>query len=1071
MSQINTRKKPLERDDSIQLPAVDIISASAGSGKTHTMAMRFTQFLLSSKIPNHDLKQILAITFTNLAAKELKERLILTLKNLALKDKKTTDYFTDIISIPRDQIPAKAERVLETMLIRYSDLQVKTIDSFFTQVFRSSAHDYGLYADCDITFQPQNILEHAFEELSKNIYKKDTLRHHIEQLIGILKEQRTSNQKYPWDPFQNIQDKIIRFYKSLQKQKGLLIQESQNHLLTEKKNRLTEIASELLQIINDTGLEVYSNAEKQLKNAMLGDFDKIINNKLYPSLFKDKQKKDKRPLLKEEYIGLHRQFNEHCIKYICLFSQNYYYPYIAVYSELTEYIKRTQRNLDEVALDDLHQYITSTLSGVVQSKADIIASVYERLGETICHYMIDEFQDTAPVHWNNLFPLIENTLAGKGSLFIVGDTKQSMYAFNDADWRILKGLTESIAFPSAQDNYSVSHLQDNYRSGGAIVEFNLHLFQEHIPSLYANSTDKKKISIHQKNKEALKAGGLIDYVQNPLDDKKNKGYVSVQLFETIETYKTELVNTIAELKKRGAPLKEIAVLTRRNEDIIDISETLRIAGIDCVSYSSLDIRKQALTAGVFTLLAFLDSPVDNLAFGRFLLSDLFVKASGKPADAWRDFIFRNRGKNLYTAFREEQEILWNLFFGELYKKTGYLTPYDLVCEIFTTFRLYKNFSDETATLTKFLETVKEFDKNGRGTLKEFLAFSEDDKDDSWNIIVSPDFDAVRLMTIHKAKGLNFGFVIAVFFDENRKGGEKMYFNENDDKVQILRMTSRIPQRIDDYSKFIDCEDHEYAFIKEIYDRQEQTDLVEWYNLRYVALTRPKNELYVYGVNRKDENKTDPTEPDEPVTENVIEKADPLDWLDVTEKILGTKAEIKKDDKPAPRILQPLFPETVSIQENFIFHKIRNNERYRGDNIHFVLSKTETLAADPEKQLRELAGKYALPRDCSLKDADFKAMSGLLLMPEMRTYFEEQPGRVIRNELDYIDTEGTHRIDRLVADPDEVTIIDYKTGETDDPVKYEKQIRSYMDFARAFYPGRSVKGILAYIDQKTIRVIS
>ncbi len=1065
----------IQRDDNIRLPSLDIISASAGSGKTYTMAMRLTQFFLSENIPHKSIKHILAITFTNLAAKELKERLILTLKKLALKDPETMKYFVPIISIPEEHIPAKAEAALKNILSQYSDLQVKTIDSFFSRVFRTSAHDYGLYSDCDITFQPRIILEQAFEELSKKVFSDSQLQKQFDRLTEIIamQDKKDDQKKYAWNPFNTIQKKVIEIYQTIQKQKKHPSQTDQTESLIRIKNELSETAGELLRIIDESGFNINHLFINQLKAALTHNYIKLIDNKLYTDIFNKDQKKVKTPELQSIIIELHKQFNEQCMQFILLYVNNFYYPYVIAYRELSDYIKKIQRNNDEVPLADLHQYIRSHLTGSGRN-TDTLDSIYERLGETLYHYMIDEFQDTAPVHWGNLFPLIENGLANGGSLFIVGDTKQSIYAFNDADWRILKGLIEETEKPRGKtfdsvEQYALRNLDTNYRSGGEIVEFNRYLFQEHIPALYNNPDDGK----HQLALSALTAGGLINYEQKPKKENTGKGYVEVRILKPEDDFNSQLTDTIQELIRRGAPKKEIAVLTRRNEDVMDISNTLKLAGIDCVSFSSLDIRKQSLTNEIISLLAFLDSPVDNLAFCRFLLGDIFGKICPQSIEERRKFIFNNRQKTLYTAFRSTYEDIWKQRFEHVFNKTGYLTPYDLVCEVFSALDIYKHFSGESSTLTKFLETVKAFEQNSRNTLKEFLAFSEEDDADSWNILVSPDLDAIRVMTTHKAKGLDFGYVIAVFNDKKIKTPEGIYFKDDDDHVEILRINSALAERSKNYSEFKKTSNHDYRPLEELYHNKKLTETVEQFNLRYVTLTRPKHELYVFGVytekNNKSEKPAKTTKKTKPEKQEE-KKIGALDWLDIPDKIRGKKENIEPDTKNKTRTTDFVYPDRVVIAESLTRHKIRNDERYRGDILHFILSKIEYVPADLTGRFRDIANTYPLPCDYIPTEDDFTTMAAMIGRPELNQYFESAPGRIVKNEQEFTDAGGTRRVDRLVIDPQEVTIIDYKTGTTDDETKYEEQIRAYQAIIRTFYPGRAVKGILAYIDQNRIREI-
>ncbi len=1074
--QQNHFQSVMDKDCEIKFPCLDIISASAGSGKTYTIAMRLAQFLLSNKINNNNLKQILAITFTNLAAKELKERLIVTLKKLALKDRETMEYFVPIISIPESEIPAKAEAALMDILSQYSDLQVKTIDSFFSRVFRTSAHDYGLYADCEITFRHRGMLEQAFEELSRKVFSDIRLQKQFDRLTEMITTETASKgqSKFLWDPFQKISRNVIGFYQSIQKQKKHLYQTDQTERIFNLKRQIQACAEDFLKLIQETEQAGYNINERFLRKLIKikqTEMDTIFSSQIYNTVLNKTQKKNLDqsypPLLNKKL----NEFNCLCMEYLLADALNYYYPYVTVYQQLNDFIRKIQRDIDEVPLADLHQYIRGHLSETVKT-AETLHSIYERLGETLYHYMIDEFQDTAPVHWGNLLPLIENGLANGGSLFVVGDTKQSIYAFNNADWRILRGLIDEanksngITFNSV-DKYSLRNLDTNYRSGEVIVEFNRYLFHEHIPSLFNNPDNEN----HRLALQALDAGGLRNYKQEPRPENKGRGYVEVRILQPEDDFKKQLTDTVHELIKRGAPKKEIAVITYRNEDVTEISNGLKMADIDCISYSSLDIRKQSLTGEILSLLAFLDSPVDNLAFSRFLLGDIFGRISRQTIDERRHFIFQNRGNALYTEFRKKYYDIWKTYFENVFNKTGYLTPYDLVCEIFTAFHVYKNFPHETATLTKFLETVKAFEQNSRNTLKEFLSSSGEDDDDSWNILVSPDLDAVRVMTTHKVKGLDFGYVIAVFYDNDKKGKGGLYFTEQNDHTEVIHITKPILERTDDFSKFVTTTNHPYRFITDLHYKRILTEIVEQFNLRYVTLTRPKHELYVFGVYTDKKDKSEKPKTGK-TKEKDDQKAGALDWLDIPEKIRGQKEPIPPDKTGKREPLHFVYPDKTQISENFVRHKARNDERYRGDTIHFILSKMEYVSSDISVGLRAIIKEHPLPYAYTPAEEDIAMITAMIDRPELKKYFIPAPGRIVKNEQDFTDAEGTRRIDRLVIDPQEVTIIDYKTGNAsgDDDKKYDEQIRLYRTLISAFYPGRAVRGFIAYIDQNRIREV-
>ena len=159
----------LSKDSALHFPHVAILDASAGSGKTTALTQRLAQFLLSNQIPHNQLRSILAITFTNLAATEMKQRVLQLLKGAARGDKEVLDDLRPLLALKDDELKRRAERVLQDILENYSDFQVMTIDSFLSRVFKASALEFGFPPDFDVVLASDPLIDEAFETFARFI--------------------------------------------------------------------------------------------------------------------------------------------------------------------------------------------------------------------------------------------------------------------------------------------------------------------------------------------------------------------------------------------------------------------------------------------------------------------------------------------------------------------------------------------------------------------------------------------------------------------------------------------------------------------------------------------------------------------------------------------------------------------------------------------------------------------------------------------------------------------------------------------------------------------------------------
>jgi len=1025
----------LERDTDIHFPNFSVLKASAGSGKTRTLTERFVEFLLSERIPHNGLRNILAITFSNNAAKEMKERVLLWLKSIYFDDPETMAELSLLVSMDKQKMIDKAGSLIDYVLHNYSDFQVKTIDSFMVSVFKASAIDFGYNPEFDILMNNDSVMEYSFNLFLRNVREGSEESRLFEEIIFDILRHERGESAYLWDPFSVLLKEIKNIYRKLSSiGKDPLIEDFSAEM-SEVEERIRAVIEAIEDTIVSSGLQRRGNSSyitilPKVREGRTADLiGRGITN---PPVNKPKTGQPSAHVSFNRILKMWAEFGALLSSYTSYYVRSCYIPYLKVYEKFRRTVDTIKKRQGTVFIEDINWKLTEYLD------RNIVPDVYFRLGERIFHFLIDEFQDTSPIQWRNLAPLIENSLSQGGSAFVVGDTKQAIYGFRNADYTIMKAVGSENPFPSAR--YAVQELTVNYRSLQRILEFNEKVF-------------KGTVADRDDYKYAGEQSGLTDYTQKSKAGLKESGYAEVSILEKHDEEPPErrkIQDLVFELRERGYRNKDIAILTQRNEDAVRVTAWLNEKEIPFISFSSLDIRRRKVTGEIVSLLYFLDSPTDNHALATFILGDVFSRtlAQDTPTidrQGMREFIFAYRdGSPLYKCFQKEFGSLWEKYFSGLFKAVGYLPLYDLISEIFSVFRVFEILSDEEATLVKILEVVKDFEGEGYNSLRDFLEFADDGGagDSAWNMSVPKGIDAVQVMTIHKSKGLGFPVVITLLYEERSRGFDYIV-QEDRDGVRLLRITR------DTAGCHVDFEG--------LYALESIKEKVNRLNTLYVGFTRPKEELYVIGVKGKRDSY-------------------PLDILPAEGYLPGDKPGRSSKDSAEAK-------EEFSIchrHKQMEFHvgpddMINLKERKRGEFIHRILSFIEWAGKELEEEISAIVKKVREEKgfDDYADDETKRTVVELLTDKEMAEYFQQRPSRKVRNEQEFSDGDGNlFRMDRVVIDSNSITVIDYKTG-SDKAAgeKYEVQMKNYMKILGEVYPKTTISGIIAYIDRREVKRIN
>jgi len=1023
-----TARRPPSHD--LRLPNYTLVSASAGSGKTTALTLRFLQLLLTDRVPFNDLKNILAITFTHNAASEMKQRILASLKLASMGERKTLDKLKDEIREADDTLVRKAGELVETILDNYSDFQIQTIDSFIARVIQASSLEYGWPLDVELVLDSRALLEKAFALFAAEAERDPSQVEFLRHLIDLVGESRQPDQSFQWLPYEALREKACSLYEQLAMKTGEPLFHTSNISIEELQNQIINLICEIGDVAEASGYKINKRYATIIESARKNDFPFVISKRLTQQVLNQSNDQSF-----EAYVQTIDAIKEKLLtavgEYFFEDSIRRYQPYVRMLGVLGEALGQVTRTEAQIGLS------TATKQLALSLQLEDIPEIYFSLGEQIHHYLIDEFQDTNPIQWKTLRPLVEHSLGGPGSLFLVGDTKQAIYSFRGGDWRIMAGMIRRDEFPSVPTTHRT--LLRNYRSGERILALTKYVFHEIVPK-------------NVEYEEMAHASGLSTFEQVVEEKKKGKGFVSVEYFDPPDREselipeRDRILNIVSDALNRGYALRDICVLTPRNADVVRGSTWLNAAGIRFLSHSSLDIRTRKLTQEIVALLSFLDSPIDDLSFATLLLGDLFRVCSQRDSrniDV-ESFLFNARQASeepLYVQFRRTYPELWNAYFDRLFSVVGYLPLYDLTAEIYKTFRCYDIMPEEEATLTKLLNVIHTCEQSGIQNVKDFLQTAEHDPEsDEWNIAVAHGEDAVTIMTVHKAKGKEFPVVIVLLYDSARPP-DSLWIHEAAVGVQLFRMTK-------------DLAEHDPR-LKLIVEERAVLDGADALNKLYVALTRAKKELYVLSVKAARGKK-------------------PSCWLPESAHQKGTVAK-RKGDKRAEQEVSASSPLshvlTQGIRRYGEEQSIRRAERERGELVHQILEKIHLIDENLEAQVGEIVEKIVREGGTI---ADPKEIQNTIIetikLEALRPFFERREGRAVRIEQEIVAPEGDlYRIDRLVIDDDLLTVIDFKTGrEVSD---HRNQVKRYMELAGNCYPRKGVRGILVYTDLRIVREVT
>ena len=1040
-----------------EYPQVLIVEASAGSGKTYCLAKQYLKLLLNKDSHPQQIKEILAITFTNKASREMKERILEFLKKIALDEFSDPKQEKDILSslpISKQEARIKAAALMDYIIAHYNFFQVKTIDSFINMILLGCAYQIGLSANFKIRDDRENYLtlslDDCIEQANHDKAVEKIFRNFLDQYIYL-------EGKNSWLPKLDIANLISAMlyhaniyggnFKKFELKGKSLYQEKQLLLQLFKK-----VADKAPQGINGTFLKTLSRFVQE--NEEIFDFGDIAGK---ANLMKDELPMNKGEVAPAELNRLWKKIRQECAQLAEKEASSFFNCYIDIFNLVYESFRKYAKKDDVLFLEELNQQAHT----LIQQNGVTVPELYYHIATRLRHFLIDEFQDTSTLQWRNLCLMIDDIIATGGSLFYVGDKKQAIFRFRGGEVTLFDKLKNNFKAYAKPD-----FLNTNYRSVKEIVKFNNAVFsQENLRRFLIEQQEALNKPLKTFDEEDIKEilGVYSSPKQENKDEKKPEaGLVKVEPVaaktpgERDRIIKAKLFILINEITARGRfAQKDITVLCRGNKEIELVSSWLIEKHIPVESEKTLNIKNNKFIKELISLLCFLNSPVDNLSFASFILGEIFLKAAGLKKEEIEDFLFglkeklkNEEGFYIYREFKRKYAEIWGNFIEDFFRAIGFIGLYELTIDIYQRFGVFVNFTQQQGFFMHFLQLIKDSEDEYPG-ITDFLEHLEE-IDDAKLFVNSSGANAIKVLTIHKAKGLGFNVVIIPFLylDINDLGSQAKkrrvsYVVEEEEAetgLSLLRLDQKYALLSD---RILKAWRHEYkkAFIDEL-------------NTIYVALTRAKFELYIFiphGVR---------------MINNIASLLIPQDYFQVG----SPQPQVEEPEEEAPSLLipAPQYQDWITfLKEEFADESAVRNRKsiLRGEILHEILAAVGNLTkADKEEAIKEGFSLAANAFPAAFDFSEFDPIIRRVLEAEnLRQFFFVPDGEVFQ-EKEIVDSFGiTKRIDRLIIKEKEAWIVDYKSKE-ELGLNYREQIQTYKAVIKALYPERTVKGFLIYLEE-------
>jgi ATP-dependent helicase/nuclease subunit A len=854
-----------------------VYKASAGSGKTFRLTVEYLKLLLGNP---EAYRHILAVTFTNKATAEMKERVLGALETLSRLDtgkpaKGLAGEICKELSLTPEQAKNKSILALSFLLHDYGRFRVETIDSFFQSVLRNLARELGLGAGLNTIINNSDVLEEAVDNLIDKADENPELLLWITEFIEEMLDEGKS-----WQIDRQLKDFGNHIFKEYFKEKESQLEAklSDKSFLKNYKKLLKIIEKESLDSLKRlaepffTLLEANGLTENDFSNKASGPcgyFLKLRRGEADASIFQGARVQaalEDPSKWSTKTSPLFQQISRLAEAHINPLLLEAEAKRQALWNSLVT-AKLASRHLNQIGLlSDIaaevrmlnyenHQFLLSNTNALLKTLLDgsDASFVYEKTGVELHHILFDEFQDTSRMQWDTFKPLLQEGLSNGYRSLIVGDEKQSIYRWRNGDWRILGNIRSEIAPSEVEENV----LTNNWRSARNIVEFNNSLFTH----LEKTINGMHQSQFNHPSEELTKA--YADVAQIPTS-KETEGLIQLTFLSTKEndlyrqTVLKRLIEQIEQLQRSGVRPDQIAILIRVKKEVPEIGAFLtdyKSSGLadpnlcyEIVSDEAFQLRSSRAVQVLINALRLLNEPLNPIHQALIKLDyQTDVLSSGQ---AFHDLFRQQRGvpktESNLTAYKKsfvdntpELQLLPEEF-THRFETLQRLPLYELVEELYRIFEV-SAIPDQDSFLHCFMDKLSEYLLHAPADISSFLKHWDTEMSTT-SIPAGSSVQGIRILTIHKSKGLEFHTVLIPFCDWKLLDTKRL-------KVWCTPKAAPYDQ-LDllpiDYKK----EMADSIFSEEYADETLQL-WVDALNLLYVAFTRAKYNLIVWAKGNDD----------------------------------------------------------------------------------------------------------------------------------------------------------------------------------------------------------------------------
>ncbi|MBQ9525725.1 MAG: UvrD-helicase domain-containing protein [Bacteroidaceae bacterium] len=1060
---------------------LSIYKASAGAGKTFTLTVEYILLLLRKG--KKEFEQTLAVTFTNKATAEMKERILETLYGLSHNIPECDGYLKVIQNrlkelhevMGEEMIRQRASEALSAILHDYTHFRVETIDSFFQSVLRNLAHELGLTANLQVELNNDEVVSRSVDRVIENMQNRKDVQGWI---MDYVEEQLQTGERW------NIAGMIKQFARCI-------FEEAFQNRSTEEREKISDSAEmnafkkEMHAIINSCKNQLAERAEafERLVNGKTLNFERISNGRIYLSFLKlvrsentdrasntiYKAADDYEVMLKAvdrnnpQLVAEAQEIQTALAELLHLYERSSFAINTAKLSlrylnplRLLNVIEQ-EANAINAENNQFNLSKTPTLLSKLVEKTDA-PFVFEKIGTQFHNVMIDEFQDTSRLQWNNFKVLLIENQATGGNDLLVGDIKQSIYRWRNGDWAILKNVKQELANLKPQDK----ELCYNFRSKKNVIDFNNAFFPK-----------AAKVLDEIEPQARFRLQDIYSDVEQQTFQTKEEGYASVTLYTKSgnaapEDYEermiTDMITQIRTLMQGGLSTQDFAILVRKKNNAESLLNWFHLLApeIKLVSDEAFllesSVAVQMLVAALFVLN---NTKHLNPIPERYLMMHYYSDVLQEPLPM------------LEIATAQPDDLLPEAF--TQHKQELAQLPLYLLCErLYQIFQLDKIDGQDTYIFT-FMDELQNHLRSNPSDIHTFLkAWDENIHNHS---IPAGEIDGIRILTIHKSKGLQFHTVLLPYMDwtiEKDRNDDTIWCQAEKEPFNALGSLPINAGKNMQQSEFAPDYNEEHL--------QRRVDAL---NMIYVAFTRAENNLYVWGLAAENEGNIS-------IAGDLIRASLPNSQLSTVNcqlfYELGTPVTTHKTEKQHKNRMKsshekedalnvamtsnaPTLDFMQSNQSRKFIGSLGTEEEAEtgqqtylevGKIMHYVLSQIEHTG-QIQKVLNHCMAEGIIT-DRKLMDVVIKRLQKGFSNPKIAQWFSADNQVFNECSITSINKETgepyTLRPDRVIINGNQITVIDFKFGRPD--TEHHTQVQTYKELMRTMYPDKQVEGYLWYI---------